>query len=203
MTRASRCLPGWRRLARRLFIHVSLYLGRSEAAMTGLQDLLEEAPGRVRDALVLSNLLFEAGRGAEAVLWLERTLAAAPDAADAWFNLGFLRHAAGQVRPAEQAFERAVALAPHHDRAWFGLGQVRAVRGAHAEAIQALARAAELQPFAPDPHQALVDACLACGRVDEAWRWQGRLAAHDPRPAAALAQRIESWKPPSREALCP
>jgi tetratricopeptide (TPR) repeat protein len=175
--------------------NAALIFKRLPVAIDSYREMLAIAPDNEFAALMLGNLLADAGdrRGAREVL--ERLLSIRPESADGWFNLGFLHDKADELADAERCFRRAVQLKPSLDRAWYGLGLVLIRAGRLEEAIDALKQNIKLQPFSPYGYYQLGMTYHHLGRSAEAWKVHEQLAAFEPKFSATLKRDLEQTPP--------
>jgi tetratricopeptide (TPR) repeat protein len=173
----------------------ALIFKRPAAAIDAYREMLAIDPDYAYAAIMLGNLMAEAGdlRGARAAL--ERLLQRRPDEADAWFNLGFLHDKADELAEAERCFRRALELNPKIDRAWYGLALVLIRAGRLEEAIDALKQNIKLQPFSPYGYYQLGMTYHHLGRSAEAWKVHEQLAAFEPNFSATLKRDLEQTPP--------
>jgi tetratricopeptide (TPR) repeat protein len=175
--------------------NTALIFKRFPVAIDSYREMLAIEPDNEFAALMLGNLLADAGdrRGAKDVL--ERLLTRRPESADGWFNLGFLHDKADELTDAERCFRRAVQLTPSLDRAWYGMALVLIRSGRLAEAVDALKQNIKLQPFSPYGYYQLGMTYHHLGRSTEAWKTHAQLAAFEPKFSATLKRDLEQTPP--------
>jgi tetratricopeptide (TPR) repeat protein len=175
--------------------NTALIFKRPAAAIDAYREMLAVDPDCALAALMMGNLLADAGdvRGARTVL--EKLVQRQPDHADAWFNLGFLHDKADELAEAERCFRRAVQLKPTIDRAWYGLGLVLIRAGRLEEAVDALKQNIKLQPFNPYGYYQLGMTYHHLGRSAEAWKVHQQLTGFEPKFSATLKRDLEQTPP--------
>jgi predicted O-linked N-acetylglucosamine transferase (SPINDLY family) len=115
-----------------------------------------------------------------------------PDDALAWAFLGRSLRERGEAAEADRCLERARALGPDLAERCRELGVQDAGRKAFASALAWYQIAADLRPGDPDLLNRAALTSVRVGRVDEADRWFGRLAAVSSSGAVRIKRMIAS-----------
>jgi Flp pilus assembly protein TadD len=110
-------------LAREWLALARFQLGREDAAVAELRELVREHPGRAEPWFNLGLFLTRAGELEEALDCLRRALAARPNMAPAWYYAGVVSGALGRPDDAAAGYRRALEIDPNHDRARLALGE--------------------------------------------------------------------------------
>jgi tetratricopeptide (TPR) repeat protein len=175
--------------------NAALIFKRPAAAVDAYREMLAIDPDYAYPAIMIGNLLADAGdlRGARSAL--ESLLQRQPGNADAWFNLGFLHDKADELADAERCFRRAVQLKPSIDRAWYGLALVLIRASRLEEAVDALKQNIKLQPFSPYAYYQLGMTYHHLGRSAEAWKVHEQLSGFEPKFSATLKRDLEQTPP--------
>ncbi len=166
---------------------VLLLLGRSAAAESVFDTMLERWPEDAYALASRSHVRAQAGRQDEAIADARRLVQHHPQrSAGDWFNLAFLLEASDRLEEAEGAFLRALALDDKLDRAWYGLGLTLIRMGRFEEALAALERNTELQPMSPFGWYQLARVHVERHEQEAARRIIRHLQGFEPKVAAQL-----------------
>ena len=131
---------------------IALYNLLKQAGLDSVEGRLDEAVGKVRQALaadpdiveaylMLGNMQTKAKREEEAVSAYQKALALDPDNQNAAFNLALAYKTAGRTDAAEAGFERVLALSPRDAKARYQLADLWMTSGQFARAEALLERA--------------------------------------------------------------
>lgn len=175
--------------------NTALFFNRPTAAIEAYRRMLVLEPSNAFAAIMLGNLLSEAGDRPAATTVLERLVQTHPDDADAWFNLGFLHDQADALAEAERCFRRATELKPTLDRAWYGLALILIRCDRLEEAVDALKQNVKLQPFSPYGYYQLGMTYHHLGRSAQAWKVHEQLSRFEPGFSATFKRDLQRTTP--------
>ncbi len=142
--------------------------GRFDEAMTRYRAVLAQLPDEPNATYLLGVALHQATRHDQAVAYLTRACEQRPDFADAFNNLGEALRGAKRAAEAVVALEKALALKPDHPAYLANLSHARLAVKDEAGAVDAARKAIALEPGLVAAHQALGNALLECGRIEDA-----------------------------------
>ena len=131
-------------------------MGRSQAAIAILRQVLTEDPGQEAACLILGKIYHHLSYWDEAEAVYKEALAMSPQSAELHFALGWLLADHGQLKGGLPYIREATQLDPKHGLAWFRLGQLHQALGQPKPAAAAYRQAVTLLPEDSLAHQQAV-----------------------------------------------
>jgi rhomboid protease GluP len=159
--------------------------GKTEEAITQLQQLTTREPNLAPAQAKLANLYFEKSRYPEAIAAMEKAYEAEPGSTTYQQKLGSAYLNVGEYDQAIKFFQKLTTQNPNDSHSYLGLGVAYMGKRQYDSAIAPFQQAVTLEPKSPKPQHFLGQAQLRAGRFVDAQATYRRLLAQNPNDAQA------------------